>query len=80
MARSRQSLKRRRTDTVKAKRNRSRMRTLRTAIKNAQLAEDPEEKKNSVKRAQSLIDRAARNRLIHPNKADRLKASLMKQP
>jgi ribosomal protein S20 len=56
------------------------MRTLRTAIKNAQLAEDPEEKKNSVKRAQSLIDRAARNRLIHPNKADRLKASLMKQP
>lgn len=80
MARSRQSLKRRRTDTVKAKRNRSSMRTLRTAIKNAQLAEDPEEKKNSVKRAQSLIDRAARNRLIHPNKADRLKASLMKQP
>ncbi|MBN2609257.1 MAG: 30S ribosomal protein S20 [Candidatus Fermentibacteraceae bacterium] len=80
MARSRQSLKRRRTDIVKAKRNRSSMRTLRTAIKNAQQAEDPEERTNIVKRAQSLIDRAARNRLIHPNKADRLKASLMKQP
>ncbi len=78
MARSKQSLKRRRTDIAKAKRNRSSMRALRTALKNIQLTEDPEEKKELVKQAQSLIDKAARGRLIHPNKADRLKASLMK--
>lgn len=78
MARSKQSLKRRRTDIARAKRNRSRMRALRSAIKDARLIEDPEEKKSSLKEAQSLIDRAARKRLIHPNKADRLKSSLMK--
>lgn len=78
MARSRQSLKRRRTDAAKAKRNRSRMRTLRTAMKNARETEDPQERQEHLREAQSLIDRAARKRLIHPNKADRLKASLMK--
>lgn len=78
MARSKQSLKRRRTDIARAKRNRSRMRALRSAIKDARQIEDPDEKKSSLKEAQSLIDRAARKRLIHPNKADRLKSSLMK--
>jgi small subunit ribosomal protein S20 len=78
LARSKQSLKRRRTDKAKAIRNRSRMRALRTAMKNAQQTEDPDKRKELVQAAQSLIDKAARNRLIHPNKAARLKASLMK--
>ncbi|OPL18903.1 MAG: hypothetical protein AVO35_02945 [Candidatus Aegiribacteria sp. MLS_C] len=80
MARSRQSLKRRRTDKVKAHRNRARMRALRTAIRNVTSTEDPEKRTESLRKAQSLIDRAARKRLIHPNKADRLKSSLMEQP
>ena len=78
MARSRQSLKRRRTDRVKAIRNRSRMRELRTAIKNVRDTEDPEEKAKVIEKAQSLIDRAARRNLIHANRARRLKSSLMR--
>jgi len=78
LARSRQSLKRRRTDRVKAIRNRSRMRELRTAIKNVRDTEDPEEKAKVIEKAQSLIDRAARRNLIHANRARRLKSSLMR--
>ena len=78
MARSRQSLKRRRTDRVKAIRNRSKMRELRTAIKNVRDTEDPEEKAKVIEKAQSLIDRAARRNLIHANRARRLKSSLMR--
>ena len=76
MARSRQSLKRRRTDAHKAKRNLSRMRTMRTAIKRIREAETTEDKEEAFRRAQSLIDRAGRTRLIHPNKAARLKSQL----
>jgi len=78
LARSRQSLKRRRTDRVKAIRNRSKMRELRTAIKNVRDTEDPEEKAKVIEKAQSLIDRAARRNLIHANRARRLKSSLMR--
>lgn len=76
MARSKQSLKRHKTDTVKAKRNRSRMRTLRSAIRNVRDAQTPEERETAYKKAQSLIDKSGRKRLIHPNKAKRLKSSL----
>ncbi len=76
MARSKQSLKRRRTDIVKAKRNRSRMRTLRSAMRSVRDAQTPEERETAYKNAQSLIDKAGRKRLIHPNKANRLKSSL----
>ena len=76
MARSKQSLKRHRTDIVKAKRNRSRMRTLRSAMRSVREAQTPEEKETAYKNAQSLIDKAGRKRLIHPNKAKRLKSSL----
>ncbi len=76
MARSRQSLKRLRTDKAKAKRNHSRRRSMRTAIKRVRDAETTEERETALRRAQSLIDRAGRTRLIHPNKADRLKRQL----
>ena len=76
MARSKQSLKRRRTDIVKAKRNRSKMRELRSAMRRVRDAETVEEKAAAFKKAQSLLDKAGRKRLIHPNKARRLKSSL----
>jgi len=79
LARSKQSLKRHRTDVAKAKRNRSRIRAIRTAMKKARAAEDPEEKKKLIAKAQKLLDKAARKRLLHNNKAKRLKSSLMKK-
>ncbi len=77
MARSKQSLKRRRTDAIKAKRNRSKMRELRSAIKNANDSETPEDREKALRKAQSLIDKASRKHLIHKNRANRLKHSLM---
>jgi len=49
---------------------------MRTAIKRVRDAETTEERETALRRAQSLIDRAGRTRLIHPNKADRLKRQL----
>jgi len=77
LARSKQSLKRHRTDIVKAQRNRSKMRELRSAIKSVNESETPEDREKALRKAQSLIDKASRNRLLHKNRANRLKHSLM---
>lgn len=77
MARSKQSLKRHRNDEVKNERNHRKLRRLRTALKKVQSSTTPEEKAEAVKVAQSLLDRAGRTRLIHPNKADRLKSRVL---
>lgn len=76
MARSRQSVKRHRTDELKRERNHRKLKRLRTALKKVSSAETPEEKENAFRIAQSLIDKAGRTRLIHPNKADRMKSRL----
>ena len=77
MARSKQSLKRLRTDAVKKERNHRKLRRLRTALKKVEAAGTPEEKAEAVKTAQSLLDKAGRTRLIHPNKAKRLKSRVL---
>jgi ribosomal protein S20 len=76
LARSKQSVKRHITDMAKTRRNLGRMRAMRTAIRRVGEAETPEAKEAAFRRAQSLIDKAGRTRLIHPNKADRLKGNL----
>ena len=53
------------------------MRELRSAIKNVKESETPEDKDKALRKAQSLIDKASRNRLIHKNRANRLKHSIM---
>lgn len=78
MARSKQSVKRNRTDAVKARRNQSKMRELRTAIRSVREADKPEDREKAVNKANSLIDKAGRTRLIHPNKAIRLKSAINK--
>ena len=77
MARSKQSLKRLRTDAEKNERNHRKLKRLRTAIKKVKAAETPEERKEAVQLAQSLIDKAGRTRLMHPNKANRLKSRVL---
>ena len=52
------------------------MRTLRRAIRSVRDAQTPEERETAYKKAQSLIDKSGRKRLIHLNKAKRLKSSL----
>ncbi len=77
MARSKQSVKRLKTDAEKNERNHRKLKRLRTAIKKVNAAETPEARLEAVKLAQSLIDKAGRTRLMHPNKAKRLKSRVL---
>ena len=57
-------------------RNRARRSRLRGAIKRVRLAKSPEEAQAAFREAVSLLDRAGQTRLIHPNRASRLKIRL----
>ena len=76
MARSKQSVKRHRTDMEKRLRNRSKLNRLRTALRRASETEGSDEKAEAVKKAQSLLDKAGRTRLVHPNKARRIQSRM----
>jgi small subunit ribosomal protein S20 len=58
--------------------NRRKRSTLRTAIKRVRQAESADEAREAFQKATVLIDRAAGKRLMHPNKAARLKSRLQK--
>lgn len=68
--------KRMRTNKIREQRNKSKRSRLRTALKNAEKAETTEVVATTFLEAKSLLDRAAARRLIHPNKAARLKSRL----
>ena len=71
--------KRMRTAAKRAERNKAARSRLRTAVKKARQAESGEEVTASFLEAKSLLDRAARKRLVHPNQAARLKSRLAKR-
>ena len=68
--------KRMRTSAVRADRNRQFRSKLRTALKKVRAAGDAETAGPAFREAASLLDRAARKRIIHPNKAARAKSRL----
>ena len=70
--------KRMRTSRIRAQRNKQARSRLRTAIKKVRQTETPEALETAYREAVSLLDRAASKRLIHPNKAARVKAQLAK--
>ena len=59
-------------------RNRTVRSQLRSAIKKVRTAEDLSSAETEYKKAQVLIDRAATNRILHPNAAARIKSRLSK--
>jgi small subunit ribosomal protein S20 len=67
-----------RTNRIREERNKAARSRLRTAIKKVRQSDaaDAEGTEASYLQAKSLLDRAARKRLIHPNKAARLKSKL----
>jgi small subunit ribosomal protein S20 len=67
-----------RTNKIREERNKAARSRLRTAIKKVRQSDvaDAEGTEASYQQAKSLLDRAARKRLIHPNKAARLKSKL----
>jgi small subunit ribosomal protein S20 len=68
--------KRMRTNAVRAERNRQFRSRLRTALKKVRTADSQEAAAPAFREATSLLDRAARKRIIHPNKAARAKSRL----
>jgi len=68
--------KRMRTNKLRELRNKAKRSRLRTAIKNVRLADSTESAESSFRAVKSLLDRAAARRLIHPNRAARLKSQL----
>ena len=57
-------------------RNRAARSRLRTAVKRVREAGDADEARERLQVAHSLLDQAAQDRLVHPNKAARLKGQL----
>ena len=68
--------KRMRTSAIRADRNRQFRSRMRTALKRVRNAENSEAGATAFREAASLLDRAARKRIIHPNKAARAKSRL----
>ena len=68
--------KRMRTNEIRASRNRAFRSRLRSALKKVRTASDSAGGTAALREASSLLDRAARKRIIHPNKAARAKSRL----
>ena len=73
------AIKRMKTAEKRAVRNKAQRSRLRTAVKKARQAESAEDTTATFLEAKSLLDRAARKHLVHPNKAARLKSRLAKR-
>lgn len=58
--------------------NRKKRATLRSAIKKVRNATDADSAREHFQNARKLLDRAASKRLLHPNKAARIKSRLEK--
>ena len=59
--------------------NRGERSRLRTALKRAREATEPKEADARMREAVSLLDQAAQERIVHPNKAARLKSQLARR-
>ena len=70
-AKKRMELSRRANERNRAKRSR-----LRTVIRHVRESTDAEEAGELLQQAYAALDKAGRTRLMHPNKAARLKSSL----
>ena len=79
MPHHRAAIKRIRQDKVKRARNRSAKAAVKTAAKKVRSAATPEDAAKAVPEASSVIDRAAKSRVIHWRTAARLKSRLAKR-
>jgi small subunit ribosomal protein S20 len=79
MANHKSALKRIRTNEAKKVHNRYYGRTVRNAVRKFRLIEDKTEASESLPKIVSLIDKLAKNNVIHKNKAANLKSKLSKK-
>lgn len=78
MANHKSALKRVRSDEKKRDRNRYQHKTTRNAIRDIRAEENKEEASKKLPSVISMIDKLAKNNIIHKNKAANLKSSLSK--
>lgn len=78
MANHKSSLKRIRSNDAKRLRNRYQAKSTRTAIKNIRTTKDKKEAQKALPKVVSMLDKLAKNRIIHKNKASNIKSKLTK--
>ncbi len=71
--------KRHRQSLVRRTRNRNVKSLVRSSVKTALAASKPEEKQDSLREVSSVVDTAAAKRVIHKNKASRIKSRLARK-
>lgn len=76
MANHKSSLKRIRNSDTKRLRNRYQAKTVRNAIKTFRSVTDKKEASAQLPKLASMLDRLAKNHIIHKNKASNLKSEL----
>ncbi len=79
MAHSKQAAKRHRQNVKARERNKVQRSAMKTAIKSVRRAASTDDAKANLPTAMKRIDKAAKNRVIHPNAASRLKSRLAKK-
>ncbi|MEA3505429.1 MAG: 30S ribosomal protein S20 [Bacteroidota bacterium] len=78
MANHKSALKRIRSNEVRRVRNRYYSRTMRNAVRNLKLTEDKKEAEEKLAKVISMVDKMAKNNVIHKNKAGHIKSQLAK--
>ncbi len=79
MANHKSSEKRIRQDETRKVRNKYAGRTTRNALKEMRAVTDKEKAAEMLPKVTSMLDKLAKKRIIHPNKAANLKSELSKQ-
>jgi len=78
MANHKSALKRIRSSEVKRERNKYQHKTTRNAVRDLRATTDKKEAQKLFKEVSGMIDKLAKNNIIHDNKAGNLKSKLAK--
>jgi small subunit ribosomal protein S20 len=79
MANHKSALKRIRSNESKRLRNKYQHKTTRNAVRDLRAVEDKKEAEGMLSNVISMLDKLAKNNIIHKNKAANLKSKLTKQ-
>lgn len=78
MANHKSALKRIRSNEAKRLRNKYQHKTTRNAVRDLRSSEDKKEAESKLNTVISMLDKLAKNNIIHKNKASNLKSKLTK--
>ena len=79
MANHKSALKRIRSNEAKRLRNKYQHKTTRNAVRDLKATTDKKEAESMLSKVVSMLDKLAKNNIIHKNKAANLKSKLAKQ-